>query len=279
MLLSTILLTIALTLAEAELDCPGGVGQPCSPSCPCPSALRCRADPASGESQTYCMISSDLTPGAYCQNHFGLCAEGLVCDLADPTAPFKTCITPRTTTTTTTTTSTTTTSTTTTTISTASAQTTTIISTTTTIYTSSNTTSGVNTTDSPCYTVSGAMVQAACVFPFTFQGVTYSTCTTAGGFSRPWCSTATDTNTNHLKGYWGDCDGNCPTSDTNTSDSSCQTPCKFPFVYRGVVHQACTFAGGFSSAWCSTRTDPFSHQHLRGSWENCGVGCPVEIVG
>merc|ERR1711931_614519 len=123
MLVLTIILTTGLC-AGADLQC-GGVGQPCSPSCPCPSALRCSPHP--GDNQTYCMISSDLTQGAYCQNHFGICAEGLVCDLADPTSPFKTCITPRTTTTSTTTT---TSSTTTTTTLTTSASTTTTISTT-----------------------------------------------------------------------------------------------------------------------------------------------------
>merc|ERR550539_2225605 len=125
MLVVTIILT-AIGLAWAQLSqCPAGLG-----GASCPSSLRCQADPGSGDTQTYCMISTDLAQGAYCQNHFGLCAAGLVCGLADVTAPFQTCITPPTTTTTTTTTSTTTTSTTTTTVSTTS---------TTTISTSSST--------------------------------------------------------------------------------------------------------------------------------------------
>ena len=82
-----------------------------------------------------------------------------------------------------------------------------------------------------------------------------------------------------MKGYWGDCDANCPTEKVSTSTSgSCPTPCKFPFIYRGVVHYACTYAGGFNPAWCSTGTNAFS-QHLTGNWQNCGAGCPVEIVG
>merc|ERR550539_858834 len=102
-------------------------------------------------------------------------------------------------------------------------------------------------------------------------GVTYSSCTTAGGFSRPWCSTATDTLANHLTGYWGNCQDNCSTSTTSSSSSSsssCPTPCRFPFIYRGVVHSACTYAGGFSPAWCSTATDAWG-RHVRGNWQNC----------
>merc|ERR1712066_1104688 len=127
MLVYTIILT-TICLSWAQLQCPPGLGGVCSESCPCPSALRCVSDPASGDSQTYCMLSSDLTAGAYCQNHFGICATGLICGMADPTAPFNTCITPPTTTTTTTTTTVSTT--TTTTISTSSTTTTTTTTTT-----------------------------------------------------------------------------------------------------------------------------------------------------
>merc|ERR1712241_1538030 len=106
MLVYTIILTaIGLPWAQlSEPECPPGLGQPCTANCSCPSSLRCEADPSSTDTQTYCMISSDLALGAYCQNHFGLCAAGLVCGLADVTAPFQTCINPPTTTTTTTTT-------------------------------------------------------------------------------------------------------------------------------------------------------------------------------
>ena len=103
------------------------------------------------------------------------------------------------------------------------------------------------------------------------SGVTYTSCTTAGRFSEPWCSTATDTNGNHIKGYWGNCGSGCPVATT------CSTPCKFPFVYQGVVHNACTFAGGFSPAWCSTNTDAYGN-HINGNWANCGTGCPVEMT-
>ena len=52
---------------------------------------------------------------------------------------------------------------------------------------------------------------AECVFPFKFNGVSHSGCTTSGGY-KPWCSTKTDANNNHVSGVdaWGTCDATCP---------------------------------------------------------------------
>merc|ERR1712112_751301 len=84
--------------------------------------------------------------------------------------------------------------------------------TTTTTTTASTTT--VTTTAPPsgaCMTISGNVPNAACVFPFTFSGKQYTRCTTAGGFSSPWCSTQTDSRGNHVQGQWGNCDpDSCP---------------------------------------------------------------------
>ena len=49
------------------------------------------------------------------------------------------------------------------------------------------------------------------------------------------------------------------------------------FCAQGVVHTACTYAGGFSPAWCSTKTDKFG-KHVIGNFADCGTGCPVEIT-
>merc|ERR1711941_244147 len=87
---------------------------------------------------------------------------------------------------------------------------------------------------------------------------------------------------NHMKGNWGDCNTTtCPTSSSLTTAApatTCSTPCKFPFIYQGVVHNACTYAGGFSPAWCSTATDAYG-KHINGNFADCGAGCPVEISG
>merc|ERR1712107_825659 len=51
------------------------------------------------------------------------------------------------------------------------------------------------TTAAPvCTTTQGAV----CVFPFTYMGVTYTSCTNAGGFEPAWCSTKTDAYGKHV---------------------------------------------------------------------------------
>merc|ERR1719471_1279906 len=57
-----------------------------------------------------------------------------------------------------------------------------------------------------------------CVFPFTHQGVVYSSCTTVElGVS--WCSTNTDLAGEHVPGSEGLCPADC-TSDSSSSSSS-----------------------------------------------------------
>merc|ERR1712243_163512 len=58
-----------------------------------------------------------------------------------------------------------------------------------------------------CITNDGPAAGSACVFPFNFMGVSHSGCTTIDGDPRPWCSTQTDANDNHVSGIeaWGYC--------------------------------------------------------------------------
>merc|ERR1712243_447701 len=70
---------------------------------------------------------------------------------------------------------------------------------------------------SGCNTVSGSVPNAPCVFPFKYGGQTYTSCTTAGGFSKPWCSTRTNIFGFHVQGNWGDCnEATCPVSSTSS---------------------------------------------------------------
>ena len=49
-----------------------------------------------------------------------------------------------------------------------------------------------------------------CSFPFRFQGITYTHCTTAGGYSREWCPTAYNAyESYHATGHWGYCGSSC----------------------------------------------------------------------
>ena len=61
-----------------------------------------------------------------------------------------------------------------------------------------------------CKTTNGK----SCVFPFFYQGVKYSGCSTVGRGGTPWCSTVTDKDGNYIEHpskflTWGNCDQNC----------------------------------------------------------------------
>merc|ERR1719430_3042874 len=140
-----------------------------------------------------------------------------------------------------------------------------------------------------CVTTGGNKVGLPCVFPFTNKGVTHTSCTTDGGFDKLWCSTATDIFGNHVLGNSGDCSPACPSQQSSTTpstSSTCSTvsgpeagsKCVFPFKYKGEVHTACTYAGGFSEPWCSTRVDYWG-KHDDKYWGNCDTNtCKVEGV-
>lgn len=55
-----------------------------------------------------------------------------------------------------------------------------------------------------CHTTDGT----ACVFPFTYVGVTYVACTSVDN-NVPWCSTRTGVSGNHVSGYYGNCGADC----------------------------------------------------------------------
>lgn len=68
--------------------------------------------------------------------------------------------------------------------------------------------------DLPCRTTGDSRApapRAACVFPFVFGGVTYTSCAPEVGFAHGWCSTQTDLFDNHISGHWGYCNiEGCP---------------------------------------------------------------------
>ena len=62
-----------------------------------------------------------------------------------------------------------------------------------------------------CKTVGGEN----CVFPFTYDGRTYSGCTLDGGESKLWCATGVDNSGNYVGKYdWGT--ESCPQGSRNT---------------------------------------------------------------
>ncbi|KAF3824953.1 hypothetical protein GH733_010287 [Mirounga leonina] len=91
-----------------------------------------------------------------------------------------------------------------------------------------------------------------CVFPFTFEGKSYSTCTTDGrsdGYR--WCATTANYDQDKLFGF-------CPTrvDSTATGGNSAGEPCVFPFVFLGKEYSTCTREGrGDGNLWCATTSN------------------------
>merc|ERR1711971_541700 len=247
-----VLLIVGYTHAQATATC-GGAGATCKDAsfndlCICPAGTACAPAAGGPLAGSFCQYTFCLPDSMMCSGNIGTCCSGKCEIKAGET--LATC---------------------------AAATTTTTAAIIIDVGTTTTTASGV------CSTINGPTPGAQCVFPFKFGGVTYTSCTTAGGFSQPWCSTRTDAYGNHMKGNYGDCNtSTCPSASSGVTTaapvSTCSTPCKFPFIYQGVVHYACTYAGGFSPAWCSTATDAYG-KHINGNFADCGVGCPVEISG
>ena len=63
--------------------------------------------------------------------------------------------------------------------------------------------------------MSGNYPNKDCVFPFRFNGIKYNSCTMSKADlteNKPWCSTKVDRNGKHVKGNWGSCETNCPST-------------------------------------------------------------------
>ena len=60
-----------------------------------------------------------------------------------------------------------------------------------------------------CITIGGDSPGKVCIFPFTYNDITYTSC--ALGDDGYWCSTKVDTNGFHIgnRGNWGTCDSDC----------------------------------------------------------------------
>ena len=57
-----------------------------------------------------------------------------------------------------------------------------------------------------CMTVSGPVKNAACVFPFKFNGVVYNACKKWDLSEQYWCATELDAEGGYVTDKWGDCD-------------------------------------------------------------------------
>ncbi|XP_049635156.1 matrix metalloproteinase-9 [Suncus etruscus] len=99
------------------------------------------------------------------------------------------------------------------------------------------------------YTEYGNGEGKACVFPFIFEGRSYSTCTVAGrndGYR--WCATTSNYDQDKLFGF-------CPTRVDSivTGGNAAGEMCAFPFTFLGKEYSACTRDGRTDGLlWCAT---------------------------
>merc|ERR1711970_320281 len=258
----TNIILLAITGLAMGQEC--GLGSVCRTlagvnTCSCPAEAVCIQQTTTSDFFCQSTSSGCLAQNMPCTGTGGTCCTGLKCGLATISDPFMTCQPSNP----------------------SSATSTPAIV----IVTATTAAPATTATASSCVTTGGNKVGLPCVFPFTNKGVTYTSCTTDGGFSKPWCSTATDIFGNHVLGNWGDCSSSCPAQTGTTAAPTCSTvsgpnagsKCVFPFKYQGVVHTACTYAGGFSQPWCSTKVDYWG-RHDERYWGNCDNTCKVEGI-
>jgi len=117
-----------------------------------------------------------------------------------------------------------------------------------------------------CVTVgkSGDGAGKECVFPFRYRGVTYNECTSRN-HRREWCATKTDDDDRYIRGRWGHC--SCETPSTTSTTSS-------PFVeVDGGEDRACR--GDTPS---DNRGSYFEVRHGVDSIDSCKALCRVALV-
>lgn len=101
------------------------------------------------------------------------------------------------------------------------------------------------------YTFGGNADGDKCVFPFTFSGKEYNSCTSEGrsdGYR--WCATTGNYDTDQKYGF-------CPSRETAVIGGNSEgEPCHFPFTFLGKQYDSCTSEGrGDGKLWCSTTRD------------------------
>ena len=110
-----------------------------------------------------------------------------------------------------------------------------------------------------------------CVFPFVYEWVEYTACTTTDvdeGYT--WCATAVDLDSKQPEAdMWKYCDeGDNPEPLKEHFKEWLANNCVFPFVYEGVKHTACVDTDG-TGAWCATEVDPGTNSYVTDMWKYC----------
>ena len=119
----------------------------------------------------------------------------------------------------------------------------------------------------PCLTEGGRH----CVFPFTYLGTTYSSCTMEDA-EVPWCPTEVDTDSKEFREGehdWGTCSGDCQAGETCLTEEG--ENCVFPFIYSDKTFTSCTMEGS-DYPWCATEVDP-NMEYIEDKYGLCSEDC------
>ncbi|CAM9934662.1 unnamed protein product [Lampetra fluviatilis] len=107
---------------------------------------------------------------------------------------------------------------------------------------------------------------APCVFPYTYGGRSYDSCTLDGrSDNRWWCATTANYNTD---GFYGYCSFNAqPTTLGNDGG----TACMFPFIYNGKTYKTCTLDGRTDGRWWCAHTGNYDTDRKYGFCTTAGI--------
>jgi len=110
-----------------------------------------------------------------------------------------------------------------------------------------------------------------CVFPFKYDGETYSVCTLKDSENGiPWCATGIDEDGYVVDGDWGECtEKDSDASQLSTTTDSNGNSCVFPFKYDGQSFSECTTLDSDNGQpWCATLLDSEGYI-VDGEWRDC----------
>ena len=130
-----------------------------------------------------------------------------------------------------------------------------------------------------CKAIDGPGVGKPCIFPFTYRGHVYNTCTADHPYDDHfiWCSTKLDGNGEHVSGTWGICSLGCPGTEherkCDTEEQGIQ--CTFPFSFMGFSYKGCIKRPWQDKHWCVVK-DEMATTAKRFRRVNCSESCPTE---
>uniref|UniRef100_UPI00358F5348 fibronectin-like n=1 Tax=Myxine glutinosa TaxID=7769 RepID=UPI00358F5348 len=126
---------------------------------------------------------------------------------------------------------------------------------------------GISCHSSDILTFGGNAPGQSCIFPFTFMGIRYDTCTAEGRHDgKRWCSVTKKYSEDKRYTFCREGNSAIVTKGGNSDGAICN----FPFFYNGHKYTECTSAGRSDDMqWCST-TETFDIDHKFGF-------CPMEL--